>query len=318
MSRRARRSVNKSGTAAALAAALITLTACFGTGENLPRGDGRITGVLYDQSSGAPLEGVTVTMDNRGGTCAATTESDGSFSLDTGMVVRGEGYNVRFYLQNYQHASRAAVFQLPNLRVDLGRVDLYDSGPVEERTVTGRILDNLSDDGLADAGVSVQVTYAPLPGGDTVTETYVALTDGQGNFRVTGKGFMLHSSYVLTVSKTNYITRSDVTVLVAGSSSVMDGGAAHLILNFGNIAGTVIDDSGTAPLAGARVSAVDGLGNEVSGTTGPGGEFLLESEHFYLGRDYTVSIAKDDYFPASAGVYIAHTEIGRASCRERV
>jgi len=243
MSRRARRSVNKSGTAAALAAALITLTACFGTGENLPRGDGRITGVLYDQSSGAPLEGVTVTMDNRGGTCAATTESDGSFSLDTGMVVRGEGYNVRFYLQNYQHASRAAVFQLPNLRVDLGRVDLYDSGPVEERTVTGRILDNLSDDGLADAGVSVQVTYAPLPGGDTVTETYVALTDGQGNFRVTGKGFMLHSSYVLTVSKTNYITRSDVTVLVAGSSSVMDGGAAHLILNFGNIAGTVIDDN---------------------------------------------------------------------------
>lgn len=288
------------------AALLFTLAACFGRGDNLPAVTGRITGVVYDQASGTPMEGVKVSMDNRGVSYTAVTAADGTFAMETGLVLRGEGYNVHFSRVNYQNAARAAVFQLPNLRVELGRVDLYDSGTVENRTVRGRVLDNLGDDGLAGAQASVQVTYTP-PGGSPVTETYVALTDAQGNFELAGKGLMLHSSYALTIAKTNYITRTDVTVQIAGASNDIDGNLVHLILNFGDIAGTVMDDNESAPLAGAQVSVTDGQGTVISGATGAGGAFVLKSAHFYLGRSYAVSVAKADYFSGSATAYIAST-----------
>ncbi|HPA71085.1 MAG TPA: carboxypeptidase-like regulatory domain-containing protein [Spirochaetota bacterium] len=288
------------------AASLILLSACFGKGDNLPAVEGKVTGTVYDQSAGTPLEGVKVTMDNRGATYSAVTAADGTFSLETGITRRGEGYNVHFPRVNYQNAARAAVFELPNLRVDLGRVDLYDSGPVENRTVRGRVLDNLSDDGLADAQASVQVTYT-VPGGSAVTETYVALTDAQGNFELSGKGLMLHSSYAISLAKANYITRTDVTVQITGAANEIDGNPARLILNFGDIAGAVMDDNGDTPLEGALVSVTDGRGSVISGATGAGGAFLLKSEHFYLGRSYPVSIGKADYFPGSGTVYIAQT-----------
>ena len=86
---------------------------------------GLVSGVVTDHQSGKPLAQAEVLISVKGDVFKAISLEDGTFQLEMTKVNRGEGYNVHFRHKSYQNATRAGIFRLPNLRIDLGTVPLY-------------------------------------------------------------------------------------------------------------------------------------------------------------------------------------------------
>jgi hypothetical protein len=260
---------------------------------------GTITGQVLYEFNNAPLEGVTVKVDVRGATYTATTASDGSFSLEAEEVKKDEGYNVNFTRVPYDDATKAAIFTGRSKTVNLGTVYMNDTtAGMVERTISGQVLDNYSSTGLADATVTIQNSHY---------ETIVCVTDGSGNFLLSGTYLMIGSSYVVTIEKQDYITISSVTASVSGDANTIEGNPVHLYRQYGEITGKVEDDNTGNALVVAAVSAVDGRGNTVSAITDSSGDFRLSGIDFYVGSSYDLTISKTNYFSGSAAAVITST-----------
>jgi len=267
------------------------LTGCFGTNSNLPPLSkyGRVTGTVVNGAVGDPVKEVRLLMDVHGTIYSTTTETDGTFSLDTGEITRGEGFTLQVVHGSFDTASRAVVFDVVNLRVDLGTIALTETGsaPEETRTVTGQVVD-YNGTALEGAVISMQNSATP-------TGTIHGVTAADGSFSLSGTYLYTGSTYSLTVSKNGHISKSNVTAAVSGTTSIIDDNPVYLFPNHGSITGTVLDDTTGNPLAGAAVSADDESGNTISGTTDSEGKFRLENDHFYIEHTYSVSITKNLY-----------------------
>ncbi len=262
---------------------------------------GTVTGRVLYEFNDLPIEGVEVKVVVRGGIYTVLTGSDGTFSLDVEKVRAREGYNVNFSREQYDDLTRAAVFQEKGVPVDLGDVYMTDmiAGAEETRSISGRVLDNHGSAGLPDATVTAQNSHY---------ETVVGVTDGEGNFELSGHYFMIGSSYAVTVSKEHYIADSSVTVTIAGAESTIDGNPVRLYREYGAVTGTVMDDLTDDPLAGAAVSAVDGRGNTVTAETDSSGNFRLGGTDFYVSLEYEVAITKAGYHARAFTLTIDSTE----------
>jgi hypothetical protein len=290
--------------------ATAAMTSCAGKGSDLSRlflfGSSRpyftgvITGTVKYEFSDAPLEGVTVRADVRGETYTAVTGSDGTFTLETGKVRKKDGFNVNFTRENYDELTRAVVFQVKNESIDLGTLYMTDTitGGLTSRSIAGQVLDNHGSIGLAGATVSIANSHY---------ETLVAVTDANGNFEVTGHYFIPGSSYIVTLTKTAYVTDSSVTVSITGAANTIDGNPVRLLRECGSITGTVEDDNTEVLLVGAAVSAVDGLGNTIAAVTDGSGSFSLQGGEFYVGFTYNVSVTRSGYFDGSPTAIITST-----------
>ncbi|RME90190.1 MAG: hypothetical protein D6767_07210 [Candidatus Hydrogenedentota bacterium] len=159
--------------------------------------------------------------------------------------------------------------------------------------IVGQVLDATTSTALA--GVSVSTTDSAL---NLISDT----TDSSGNFVLTSDDFTETSSYVLTLSKTNYITRSDVSATINAGSNSITGNPVSLVRNSGNIVGQVLDDHTLNPLSGVTVSATDGAGNVKTTTTDASGNFILTSSDFWLGYSYTVNFSKSNYYAGNTTV----------------
>ena len=267
------------------------VTGCFGTNNNLPPLSkyGRVTGTVVNGAVGDPVKDVRLLMDVHGTIYSTSTETDGTFSLDTGEITRGEGFTLQVVHSSFASASRAVVFDVVNLRVDLGTISLVETGsaPEETRTVTGQIVDY---NGAAMEGAVISMQNSASPAG-----TIHGISGADGSFALSGKYLYTGSTYALTVSKTGHITKSNVTVAISGASSVIDDSPVYLFPNHGAITGVVLDDTTGTPLEGAAVSADDELGSTISALTDSEGKFRLESEHFYIESTYSVSVTKELY-----------------------
>jgi hypothetical protein len=263
---------------------------------NKPYFTGTITGQVQYEFNNAPIEGVTVKVDVRGTTFTATTAADGTFTIEAEEVKKDEGYNVNFTKAPYDDATKAAVFTRRSKKVDLGTVYMNDltAGNVD-RSISGQVLDNYGSSGLSGATVTVQNSHY---------ETIVGLTDGSGNFQLTGTYFMVGSSYVITIEKQDYITNSTVTVSVSGDANAIDSNPVRLYRQYGDITGTVEDDNTGSGLPGVAISTVDGRGNTVSAVTDSAGGFRLSGVDFYVGFTYDMTLTKADYFGGTASATI--------------
>lgn len=163
-----------------------------------------------------------------------------------------------------------------------------------ERTITGQVLNNLSANGLEGATVDIL---------DSALNPMTTTTDTNGFFSLTSENFLSGSSYNLTLSKTDYISRSDITVDIATSTNIVNGSPVSLYKNSGAITGFVRNNE-SLPLVGVTVSVVDGRGDTVQVTTDGGGFFRLNSDAFFIGETYPVEFSLPDYQPETSSVTI--------------
>ncbi len=267
------------------------LGGCFGTNSNLPPLSkyGRVTGTVVNGEKGDAVKDVRLMMEVHGIVYTTSTGDDGSFSLDTGEIARGEGFTLQLVHSSFRNESRAVVFDVVNLRVDLGSISLSEVTAASEETryITGSVVD-FNGAGMEGAVVSMQNSATP-------TGTLHAVTAADGTFTLSGKYLYVGSSYNLTISKTGHITKSSVTVTVSGSTSAIDDNPVYLFPNHGAITGRVLDDTTGSPLEGATVSSADEAGSPISTVTDADGKFRLESDHFYIGAGYQVNISRENY-----------------------
>ncbi|HNO22315.1 MAG TPA: carboxypeptidase regulatory-like domain-containing protein, partial [Leptospiraceae bacterium] len=275
-------------------------------------GNGSITGRTVRKkvtgTPAVPLSEVEVLADITGKTFKIKSSSDGTFSLAVSGAVRGSGTTAFFRKDSFAESARAITFDIPNLRVDLGDVEVLTqdeanslplgtsdsgTGPI----VKGQIIDDFTSNPLDQASINISIASGT---------TLPAVTDSTGSFTIQNSKLKAGSSYNITVSKQNYLESSNVTVNVTGDTNTINGNPIRLYRAYGNITGTVIDDSG-APLAGVSVSAVDSKGATASGATDSSGNFTLTSNAFLLGSDYTLSITKSGYSSLTSTVPISIT-----------
>lgn len=230
-------------------------------GGSLPLAPG-FHGLVVEQASGAPLEGVTVSASGPQSASVATGAS-GAFSL-TGLAAGA--YTIQFTLPGYLGATAQASV-LATVGTDLGtiRLPLSPTSAVLEGTVR----DGTTGSGLADATVGVT-------GGATAAAT----TDANGDYRLVG---LAPGSVTLVASKTGYQSSSASGTLVAGGTLVFSPGLypAGQVPTTATLTGKVVDASSLAPVAGATLTV--GGNSTIAGADGsfslpglPAGAFALE------------------------------------------
>ncbi len=275
-------------------------------------GNGSITGrtvrKIIKGTPSTPLADVEVLADISGKTFKIKSSSDGVFNLAVSGAVRGSGTTAFFRKDSFAESARAITFDIPNLRVDLGDVEVLTqdeanalplgtsdsgTGPI----VKGQIIDDFTSNPLDQASVNISIASGT---------TLPAVTDSTGSFTIQNSKLKSGSSYNITVSKQNYLESSNVTVNITGDTNTVNGNPIRLYRAYGSITGTVIDDSG-APLAGVSISSVDSKGATVSGASDSSGNFTLASSAFLLGSDYTLSITKSGYSSLTSTVPISIT-----------
>ncbi|MBF0236438.1 MAG: carboxypeptidase regulatory-like domain-containing protein [SAR324 cluster bacterium] len=279
---------------------------------------GIIQGMIQDFQTGIPIGQASVSVNANGKTFSDKTQNDGTFSLKVQDIAPMDGVTLHVAKEGYATSSRAIVFEQQNLMYEVGTIPIMPAESVSTassattattsgtgttaaqapntRTITGRILNNFSSDGLA--GVQIVVE-------DSAQEHKVALSDAKGDFSLSGEKFNIGNSYNLKLSKSGYVSRSDVSVTIREANNQMDNTPIHLYRAVGTITGKVENDTTGKPLVDAVVTAKDSQGTEIVIHTDEMGAFVLESQHFQLEQLYTVTITKTNYHPFETTVFIS-------------
>ena len=85
---------------------------------------GQIKGRVLDAETEIGISDVDILVNVKGKTFTASTEADGKFQMGIENIKRGEGYNIHFSHDSYRRATRAGVFTIPNLNLELGIIEL--------------------------------------------------------------------------------------------------------------------------------------------------------------------------------------------------
>ena len=93
---------------------------------------GKITGIIKDNLSNTELSDVTVLVNAKGNTFSVKTETDGSFILNIENINKGEGYNIHFIRDGYKKATKAGIFRIPDLQIELEPVKLHKMKTIYE------------------------------------------------------------------------------------------------------------------------------------------------------------------------------------------
>ncbi len=198
-------------------------------------GQGQISGTVVG-ATGTAIKDAVITTSYRGQTLSTTSDSAGKFSFKIAEVERGDGFTLAFSKKDFDNTNRAALITLPNLKTDVGSVTMKISGSEDTvtRTIVGQLYDNFS--------------YAPLVGGNvTVTDAagqvIVVTTNQAGKFVLESAYFPLNASYSISVFKSNYITRTDITAQISAEENAMDNSPARLYHKFGSAYAYIADDT---------------------------------------------------------------------------
>ncbi len=298
--------------------ASLGLMGCFQVDRQIPgqvgstKGLGVITGrVITVENTG--LADVQVTVNFQGNLYQTSTQSNGTFVLEIPGVSRRDGVQLSFYRPLFERRAKAAVFELPNLRIDIGEVVLPILGADPEdiyqpKVITGQVLDDFTYDPLPNANV---VVY------DTLNNAIVATTDVAGRFTLASNFFADDSTYIVSIYKNYYTPRSDIIAAVAGAVSTILNSPTRLYRKFGFIQGCVLDGNtgnqclaGSGALAGATVTIVDSNYDLITKTTDANGNFFTtaaDTVFFHTGKEYDVTISYPNYFTKVTKVKITST-----------
>ncbi|RME90191.1 MAG: carboxypeptidase regulatory-like domain-containing protein [Candidatus Hydrogenedentota bacterium] len=87
-------------------------------------GTGKANGRVLNAVTNSPLENVQVISLVRGEKVKILTDKQGTFQLELLGIKRGEGYNIHFQKEGFLSITRAGIFRLPNLRLELGEIKM--------------------------------------------------------------------------------------------------------------------------------------------------------------------------------------------------
>ena len=255
------------------------------TGPIDRHGPGALTGTVTEDGSGVPVEGVTVTLYEAGGTMFVASETtDASGDYDFGEVNRGTfdlefsaaGYDTEWFDGAADAASGSIVIADSN--ETSSPVTTADAALVPG---TASISGTVTTDDVSAVPVSDVTVTLYTEAGSKVDDTTTA-ADGTYTFGTVGSG-----DYDLEFTATGYGTEwfDNAASAAAGSLTVGSGQAkiANAALLPGSISGTITDDSG--PVSGVTVEAYVGGAVIGSATSAADGTYKISG---LVGDTYTV------------------------------
>jgi hypothetical protein len=211
-------------------------------------------GLVTDSSAGTPLPDVLVTTAWHGGAASAVTGADGRYELHS--VVPGD-VTVHLFRPGYRSATlQATPGESEAVVLDAALTEL-----------TAVIAGTVSRTGVG--GIAGATVRAKVGGLSAATST----TDGDG--RYTLEGLDPDLSYCVYAWFVGYYPDS-VNPLLDTPAGTVDADFS-MLAGTGRIAGRVTDAVDSTALAGAAVTASDGLGHFGSSTTGEDGSFAIDA-----------------------------------------
>ncbi|WP_254861604.1 S8 family serine peptidase [Halovivax gelatinilyticus] len=200
-------------------------------------------GTVVDDTTGDPVEGVTVTAVSGAETAEAKTDSDGSFAVE---VAGDNAYDLTVDPEGYQAVTKDGEYVGSDQTLDLGTVSVIGTASLE-----GTISDAVTGEQLE----HVSLTATDAHGGD---QSYVAETDGTGEFELESvRGSV---EYELTALAPGYEPRSVTTHVGDGESAVVD----VALVGDSALSGSVTDRESGFEVKNATVSAVSDAGTYVT------------------------------------------------------
>lgn len=279
---------------------------CFGDEKAIPGevdsdiGEGKLKGRIVT-SEELPVPNAKIDFAVRGKNYSVTTDRHGKFSVSLDEVARNDGFNVHVSKKDFDTATRAAIYKLHNLILDLGDITIYTaSGNLpEEKHIIGNVLNGFAFEGLPNTVVAVE---------DSLGRTVSATTDDRGYFKIKSRYFAKGSTYVLTAYRKDYSVRNDLTVKITSIENETDNNPQRLYPLFGGIKGVVYNDnhpdneSSTTGLGSASVSIIDSNGSTLSQTTAANGTYFFgppshtSQIDFLLGQTYYLKVQATDHW----------------------
>ncbi|MCS6983651.1 MAG: hypothetical protein NZM25_00800 [Leptospiraceae bacterium] len=292
---------------------------CFSNRRPIPgeinsdRGTGYITGRVVTVER-TPLEGVTVHAIHMGTTYTTTTDSLGRYQIIVDKAARKDGVQLNYHKHEFARRSRAKVFELANLRIDVEDVVLPIRGRSEKGElviVQGFLLDDFSYEGLEGANL---VLF------DSLNQAVVGQSDRNGKFVLKSPYLALESSYLISAYKEHYTSRHDILVEITSLENEVVNSPVRLYRKFGSVTGCILDgNTGTncnpadpqfGGLGGVTVTVIDSNYDTITKTTGADGRFTItpaDTVFLHTGREYELTLAKTDYFSQTVRVRITST-----------
>ncbi|WP_132057834.1 carboxypeptidase regulatory-like domain-containing protein [Halorussus amylolyticus] len=239
-------------------------------------GNAEISGRIIDADSGAGVEGATVTAEIGGDEYTATTDADGSYTVDG--VPGGDDYDVSVEADGYDATTFA------DERVSDGATHGLDADLTGTATISGTVTDEVFGTELEDVTVTAE--------GDA--GTYTVETDENGEYTLTVAGLAdpQAESYDVGVETTGWESDSDTVGVgdgedATGTDFELSGDASDDL--------TLTDAESGGEIADAEVSvesdsfgvALDSYSADSSGTVSipalPGGhayDYVIEADGY--------------------------------------
>lgn len=225
----------------------------------LPPTTGTLAGKVVSVATNQPLAGVTVSLAVSPA-IAATTDGTGVFKLDN--IPQG-AQQITLALSGYSTASLVTTVTAGGIS-NLGTLTLAIASP--SGTVQGVITDEAT--GAPLAGVLFEIYMNP------VTPGFAAITSANGTFKIVD---IPPETYVMSASKAGYNSINWGGKILAGG--VFDFSPAlstkPVQSTVGEVMGRVVDDSTSAPIAGAIVT-ITGK-NTYTTTTNANGDYHISN-----------------------------------------
>lgn len=240
--------------------------------NNLVSVYGLVEGTVKD-TSGSPIQEVSVTISNQLISRSTLTTSDGKYSFD--MVPSGT-YSISFSKDEFISQSRSGIIVVSGKEISVGAVSL--------KSVYGILVVNAR----LDAGTDFSNINVSLYDGTTFVESKTTPASGSVSFSKvhygTGYRIVLESEDYFSVEKTGISISGETTTEVVPNV---------MIYRYGSVQGSVVDNTGS-PLAGAIVVLVSNSDSEVtySITTDESGVF--SNDRILEGR-YTATVMAHNY-----------------------
>lgn len=240
---------------------------------------GKITGVLVNADTGAPIAGAAVELvDANGGVVAGgVTDANGGYVFEN---LPAGGYTLRYTADGYNGGSR-------DCAVGAGAtVDVPASLTRPPGRITGRVL--RAADGAPVAGAEI----ALLDGANAAAGTATTGADGGFAFENLPAG-----GYTVQCAAGGYQPASQSCAVANGAATEVLFELALVPPPLNTLAGRVVGALDGAPIAGVSVTLLDGTGTAAgTATTDENGQYTFEG---LPDGDYSLRYEADGYEPTT-------------------
>ena len=252
-----------------------------------------VSGVVSDSENPATvITGATATLKKNGEVVATVTTDDyGMYSFGELEAVSGAEWTISLEKEGYQPANVAVDFSKANygmLELNISMVNGY--------TYSGQVLNQYYQTPVAGATVEMAITE---------TEVLTATTDAEGKFSIKAQA---PGKYEVTVTCADYYAAYDEADLTNGN---VTGAEIYIAPIVYSVSGVVSDSENPETLITGATATLKKNGETVAtATTDDFGMYAFGELEAVSGADWTISLEKEGYDPATATVDFSKASYG--------